>query len=188
MIKVGSCHRLIPQTRRIVMKEGLGTGRSIISIFRKLHLPDISSRDFENPNKNMSLASQKTMWQNAFRSDPELNHIFLHFNFQLCTWFILCFLLYVVIIHFLWRGEGSVIYCKLIPGWIELTRAWISFPAQYRTKIEILLGEVFQYTSNSKLGIYCKLIPNWTESTRAWISFTVQVVFQFWFYIGRKGY
>ena len=46
------------------------------------------------------------------------------------------------------------IYCKLIPGWIESTRAWISFPAQYITKFKILLGEVFQYTSNSKLGIW----------------------------------
>ena len=94
------------------------------------------------------------MWQNAFRSDPESNHIFLYFTFKLRTWFIFCFLSYVVIIHLLWRGEGVGIYCKFIPDWIESTLAWISFPTQYITKFEILNGEVFQYTSGSKLGIW----------------------------------
>ena len=46
------------------------------------------------------------------------------------------------------------IYRKLTPDWIELTQTWISFRAQYRTKFEILLGEVFQYTSEFKLGIW----------------------------------
>ena len=35
------------------------------------------------------------------------------------------------------------IYCKLIPDWIKLTPARILFPAQYRIKLEIILGEVF---------------------------------------------
>ena len=58
MIKVSSCHRLIPWTRRIVTAEGLCIGRAIVHILRKPHLPDSSSRDFENPNENLSLSSQ----------------------------------------------------------------------------------------------------------------------------------
>ena len=61
MINLGSCHRLIPRTWRIVMTEGLGPGRAIISILRKLHLPDSSSRDFENPNENISPLWMKIM-------------------------------------------------------------------------------------------------------------------------------
>ena len=52
-------HRLIPQNWRIVTTEGLGPGWSIVRILRKPHIPDSSSRDFENLNKNLSLASQK---------------------------------------------------------------------------------------------------------------------------------
>ena len=100
------------------------------------------------------LSISNKLWQNAFRSDPESNHIFLHLTFQLRTWFISCLFSYVVIIHLLRRGEGVGIYSKLIPAWIKSIRAWISFPSQYRTKFEILLGEVFQYTSHSKLGIW----------------------------------
>ena len=94
------------------------------------------------------------MWQNAFRSNPGSNHIFLHFNFQLRTWFIFCIFFYVLMMQLLQRGEGVGMYCKLIPDWIKSTQARIPFPAQYRTKFEILLGEVFQYTSDSKLGIW----------------------------------
>ena len=47
MIKVGSCHQIIPRTWLIVTTEGIGPGRAIVRILRKLHLPDSSSRDFE---------------------------------------------------------------------------------------------------------------------------------------------
>ena len=54
------------------------------------------------------------------------------------------FLSYVAIFHLLWRWEGVGIYCKLIPYWIESTPARILFPTQYRTKLEIPLGELFR--------------------------------------------
>ena len=92
--------------------------------------------------------------KNVFRSVPELNNIFLYFTFQIRNWFIFCVFLYVIIIHLLLRGEGVGIYCKLIPDWIESIWAWISFPTQYKTKFIILLGELFQYTSDSKLLIW----------------------------------
>ena len=53
-----SYYQLIPWTWQIVVIEVLGPGRSIIRIFCESHLPDSSSRDFENPNKNLRLASQ----------------------------------------------------------------------------------------------------------------------------------
>ena len=37
-----------------------------------------------------------------------------------------------------------VIYCKLIPNWIKFPPDRKLFPSQYRTKLEILLGELFQ--------------------------------------------
>ena len=36
------------------------------------------------------------------------------------------------------------IHCNLIPNWIKLTPTRILFPAQYRTKLEILLGKLFR--------------------------------------------
>ena len=108
---------------------------------------------FWKPKQESELSISNKMWQNAFRSYPESNHIFLCCTFQLRTYFIFCFFSYVVIIHLLQRGGGVGIYCKLIPNWIKSTRTWMSFTAQYRTNFEILLGEVFQFTSNSKLGI-----------------------------------
>ena len=53
-------------------------------------------------------------------------------------------LFYVPIVHLIRRWGGAGIYCKLIPDWIKLTPWRILFSNQYRTKLEILLGEVFQ--------------------------------------------
>ena len=70
------------------------------------NIPNLS-----NPTVNSSLASQ-TKCDEMF-SDPESDHIFSHFWVR--TWFIFCFLLYVVTIHLLQRGEGVGIYCPLNP-------------------------------------------------------------------------
>ena len=59
---------------------------------------------FWKSEQKSKLSISNKLWQNAFRSDPESNHIFLHLTFQLHTWFIFCFFSYVVIIHLLWRG------------------------------------------------------------------------------------
>ena len=80
---------------------------------------------FWKSEQKYEVSISNKMWQNDFRSNPESNNIFLHFTFQLRTWFIFCFFLYVVIIHLIWRGECVGIYCKLIPDWIESTQAWI---------------------------------------------------------------
>ena len=64
--------------------------------------------------------------------------------FWLRTLIIFCFFLYVVIVQLLWIWEGERIYCKFTPDWIESTPARILFTSQYRTKFEILPGEVFR--------------------------------------------
>ena len=68
IINVSSCHQLIPRTWRILMTEGLGPGREIACILRRPQLTDSYSCDFENPNENMSLASQTKIWKMI--SDP----------------------------------------------------------------------------------------------------------------------
>ena len=75
-------------------------------------------------------------------SDAKLDHIFHLFLLRTCLIFF--FFLYVAIVHLLQIWEGVVIYCKLIPGWIKLNPARILFTAQWQTKFEILLGEVFK--------------------------------------------
>ena len=80
-----------------------------------------------NPDVNLSLVSQ-TVCDHTF-SDPKSDHIF--YFIWLCTWFIFCFFLYVVIFQLLWRREVVLIYCRLIPNWIEYTQAIILFHAQY---------------------------------------------------------
>ena len=110
-----------------------------------------------NTNENMSLASQ-TKCDNLFSDLGVRSYIFTFFS-QLRTWFVFCFLSYVVIIHLLRRGGGVGIYCKFIPNWIESNRAWLNWinlsmniitrPIQIRikeTKFGILIGELFQYT------------------------------------------
>ena len=51
---------------------------------------------------------------------------------------------FVAIVHLLWRQEGVGIYYEFIPDWIESSPARILFAAQYRTKFEILIREVFR--------------------------------------------
>ena len=80
------------------------------------------------------------MWPNVSRSKVRSYFIY----FWLCTWIIFCFFSYVEIVHLLWRLESVVIYYKLIPYWIESTTSRILFTALYRTKSEILLGEVLK--------------------------------------------
>ena len=46
---------------------------------------------FWNSKRKSELSISNKMWQNAFRSNPETNHIFLDFTFQLHTWLIFCF-------------------------------------------------------------------------------------------------
>ena len=154
MIKVGSCHQLIPWTWRIVTTEGLGPGQAIFRILRKPHLTDSYSRYFENLNKNLSFASQTKcdkMLSYPIRSQIIYFYILL---FSYVPGLYIFSFSYVVIIHLLRKWEGVEIYCRLISDRIESTRAWISFPAQYRTKFEIRLREVFQYNQNYKLGIW----------------------------------
>ena len=80
------------------------------------------------------------VWPHVFRSEVGLYFPY----FWLRIWLIFCFFLYVTIFHLLRRREGIGIYCKLITYWIESNLSRILLPAQYRTKFEILLGEVFQ--------------------------------------------
>ena len=93
-----------------------------------------------NLDENFSLAYQ-TMCYHMF-SYTKADHTF--HVFQLQNWLILFLFLYVQIFHLLWRQEGVGIYCKFIPNWIKSMPARILFPVQYRTKFEILLGELFQ--------------------------------------------
>ena len=113
MIKVVSCHRLVLQTWRIVMIEGLSPGQTIVRILRKPHITDTSFHDFENPNENLSLASQTKC--NKMLSDPIWSQI-IYFYILLFSYVLdlYIFFLYEVIIHLLQRGEGVGIYCKLI--------------------------------------------------------------------------
>ena len=110
------------------------------SMKRKISLTgliDFSNHDISNisnlykSERKFELSISNEMWQKI--SDPESDHIF-HI-FQLHTWFIYIYFLYVVIIHLLRRGNHIGIYCKLIPDWIKSTRAQILFPAQYRAKL-----------------------------------------------------
>ena len=103
MIKVGSCHQIIPRTCQIVTTEGRSTGREIVCILLKPHIPNSSSLDFENPNENLSLASQ-TKSDKMF-SDPIWSWV-IYFTFYFSVMYLVYnfFLLYVVIIHLLWRG------------------------------------------------------------------------------------
>ena len=68
MIKVGSCYWLIPQTWHIVTTERLDTDWEVLFILCKPHLTDSSSRDVENPNKNLRLEYQKKCYK--IISDP----------------------------------------------------------------------------------------------------------------------
>ena len=60
------------------------------------------------------------------------------------TGFLFIFFSYVTILKLIWRQKGFGIHCRLIPNWIESTADRLLFTYQYRTKSEILLGEVFQ--------------------------------------------
>ena len=93
-----------------------------------------------NPDNNICLEFQ-TMCVQIF-SDLKLDHTF--HVFWLSTCIICCLFSYVEIFHMLWRWEFVGIHCELIPDWIISTLSRILFPAQYRTKIEILLGKIFQ--------------------------------------------
>ena len=73
--------------------------------------------------------------------DPKLDHTFNIFLFG--TWIIFWFFSYVEIVHIILECKGVEIYCKLISGWIESNPSRIFFPTQYKTKLEILLGELF---------------------------------------------
>ena len=73
MIKVASCHQLIPQPWHIFTTAGLGSGRAIVCILREPHLPNSSYREFDNLNKNMSLALQTKF--DKMLSDPILSRI-----------------------------------------------------------------------------------------------------------------
>ena len=99
------------------------------SLLSNQYISNISN--LYNPDVNMRLASQ-TKCDKMF-SDPKSDNILSYF--QLSTWFIYIFFSYVIIIHLIWKGEGDVIYCKLIPYWIGFTQARILFPDQYITRI-----------------------------------------------------
>ena len=65
------------------MTEGLGPVRLIVRILRKSHLSDSSSCDFENPNKNLRLASQNKC--DKMISDPIWSRI-IYFNILLFSY------------------------------------------------------------------------------------------------------
>ena len=74
-----------------------------------------------NTDHNSSLEYQ-TIWYHMF-SYTKSDHNF-HI-FQLHTWIIFCFFLYVEIFYVIQRWEGVGIHCKLIPDWIKLDLARI---------------------------------------------------------------
>ena len=82
------------------MTEGLGPVRLIVCILRKSHLSDSSSCDFENPNKNLRLASQNKC--DKMISDPIWSRI-IYFTFKFSVTYLvyIFFLSYVVIINLL---------------------------------------------------------------------------------------
>ena len=89
--------------------------------------------------KNANLSYQ-TICDHMF-SYPTSDHSF--HTFWLSNWLIFCLFSYVENFHLIQRQGGVGIYCRLITNWIELNQARIWFPAQYITKVKILLGEVF---------------------------------------------
>ena len=103
--------------------------QTVFSLLLNKYISNIT--DIYNPGINLSWTSQ-TIYDHMF-SDPNSDHIFSYFRLHTCI--IFCFFLWVVIFHLLRREEGVGIYCKLILNWIELTRARILFPVQYRTGI-----------------------------------------------------
>ena len=78
------------------------------------------------------LSISKNMQPHGFRSGVR-SYIFIFLAKYLDYIF---FFSYVTIFHLLWRREGVGIYCKLIPDWIESTRAWILFTDKYITGIQ----------------------------------------------------
>ena len=90
-----------------------------------------------NLDENSSLAS-KTICDHIFsglKSDHNFNifgYVPVLYIFSSCMW------------QFSSSFEDGVgIYRKFVPDWIKSTRARILFPAKYRTKFEIILGEIF---------------------------------------------
>ena len=101
----------------------------VFSNFKSIYLKHVKSLQ---SGRKIEFSISNDMWPHVFRSEVGL-YIFI---FWLHTCFILCFLLYVVIFHLIRRRGFVGIYRKLIPDWIESTRARILFTAQYRTGIQ----------------------------------------------------
>ena len=98
IIKVGSYHQLVPRTCKIFTTKFRGHSCSIVRILRKSHLPHSYSRDFENPNKNLSWTFLKKC--DKMLSDPIQRRI-IYFYISLFSYVpgLFFFLSYVVIIH-----------------------------------------------------------------------------------------
>ena len=65
MIKVTSCHHLMPLPLKVFTTEGLGPGQAINHILRRPHLPDISSLDFGKFDEGQTVDESKTMKYNV---------------------------------------------------------------------------------------------------------------------------
>ena len=88
---------------------------SISRFFKSIYLKYVK---FLQSGRKSELSISNKMGQHVFRYRSMIIYS-LHFFCQLHNWFILCFLLYVVNIHLLWRGGDVGRYCKLIPNWIK---------------------------------------------------------------------
>ena len=91
-----------------------------------------------NPDKKLSLSYQTIC--HVFISKVGLYSSFFSVTYLSST----LFLIACGNLHLLWKRLVVGIYCRFITDWIKLTPARILFTAQYRTKFEILPGEVFQ--------------------------------------------
>ena len=123
---------------RVSTKKSFYILRQFFSLISNHYISNILN--LYNLEGNSSLASQ-TICDHIFY-DPKSDHNF--HVFQLSIWFIYIFLLYVGIIHLLQRQKCVGIYYKLIPNWIKLTQSRIFFTTKYRTKLKILLVELFR--------------------------------------------
>ena len=86
------------------------------------------------------LIMSNDMWPHVSRYE-----VGSYFSYFLVTYLAHIYIfLNLALVHLLRGWEYVGIYCKFIPNWIKLTQAIILFPAQYITKLEILLGEVFR--------------------------------------------
>ena len=109
-------HRPLLGSIRLINKPYIWTSLSAYCTYiSNLHIYNLYI-----PDQNLSLPYQ-TIYHHLFQI---LIWSILYMFFVTFLDYIFLFL-YMMIIHLLWRQEGVVMYCKLIPEWIELTPLFI---------------------------------------------------------------